>query len=95
MDQQTLTVGTSEAQFPTPNQAKVQNPEKVFVQTASTNTAAIVVGRTGVLANLSNGGFELLPGDNIEIPFNKEDLLVAISSASSQKLLVTYVEDPN
>jgi hypothetical protein len=95
MDQQTLTVGTSAVSFPTPNSAKITNPEKVFVQAPSTNVDSIIVGKTGVLANLTAGGFELLPGSSLEIPMNEEGQLKAISNTAAQKLLVTYVESPN
>ena len=95
MDPQRLTVGTTAVAFPTPNQSRVKNPEKIQVQAASTNTVPILVGLSDVLADYSNGGIELLPGASTTLSAAKDELLFAIASAAAQKLLVTYFGDPS
>lgn len=96
MDQQTLTVGVAEASFPSVSSGfGATQPEAIFVQAPSTNTVSVVIGKTGILSNLTNGGFEIIPGGNMTLPFNKDELLKAIASAAAQKLLITYLADLN
>lgn len=90
-DQKLLTVGTSQVVFTTPTSSIMTKVDKIFVQSASTNTAPIVIGKTGVLSNLNNGGFELTAGANITLPMQDYANIYAISGSAGQKLLITYL----
>lgn len=96
MSQKNLTVGTSEASFPAPSLTdEVKQPEAIFVQAIETNTVPIIVGKTGVLSDLTQGGFYLKPDSNMILPYNKDEELKAIASAAGQVLLITYLAGAN
>lgn len=95
VDPHCLTVGTSETAFPAPTPTYCKNPEKIYVQALPTNTANIVISRTGVLADGTAGGFILPPLSNVVLLCNRDDILRAISSAANQKLSVVYMAKPN
>jgi hypothetical protein len=91
-EQAVLDVGLTEAPFPTLNKyGTVRQPEAIFVQSPTTNTQPIVIGKTGTKADLSEGGISLPVGADTILPFFNENILVAISSAAGQKLLVLYL----
>ena len=93
-DQYVLTVGVAQVAFPTPPvTAKVKKPQMIFVQTPETNTANIVVGKTGVLADFSLGGFLIELGKNAYLPTNYFPELFAIAAGAGQTLLITYMDN--
>jgi len=94
-DNYVLTVGNAvQVAFPVPPvTAKVKKPGVIFVQTPTTNTGNIVVGKTGVLADASAGGFLIEPGKNAYLPVNFFPELFAISTVAGQTLLVTYMDN--
>jgi hypothetical protein len=84
-----LSVGVAEVAFPAPFENN--QPRQIHVQAPTTNTASVIVGKAGVLADLSQGGWEFPPGGNFILPFNAYSQLKAISSMAAQNLLVNYV----
>lgn len=91
-EQHVLTVGNVEVAFPTCiKYGEVGQPEQIFVQTPTSNTVPIYIGKTGVKSDLTTGAFEIPIGADTVLPVFNENQLRAISSAPNQKLLVTYM----
>lgn len=96
MTQKVLTVNTSEVALPPPALGdEVQNPEAIFIQADDENTSPVVLGKAGVLANKTTGGFKFSPGDNGILPFTREETLKAISLQAGQVIYVTYLAEAN
>lgn len=78
-----------------PASSGIGQTEKVQVQAASTNTAAVLVGPSTISADYNNGGIELLPGSSTVLYFNLDEDLRAIAISGTQKLLVSYFSGAN
>lgn len=91
-EQHVITVGTTEVSFPTClKYGDVGQPESIFVQTPSSNSCPVYIGKTGVKSDLTTGAFEIPIGADTVLPIFNENILKAIASAVGQKLLVTYM----
>ena len=94
-DMQQMTATGVAAQLPAPQVAEgIKTPERVILQTLSTNTAPVFVkDAANVAADGSTGGHELPAGSNIILPLSggQYQLYYVISSAGSQKIQVTYL----
>lgn len=88
-----LAVGVAQAPFPIPTGGS--QPREIHVQAPVANSDTVIVGLTGVLADLSKGGWEFPPGANFILPFNAYKKLFAISASANQHLLVNYVWGAN
>lgn len=97
----TLTVGTSQVAFPAIDASKLNvlgigssaavRIEKITVQAGTQNTGRVVIGKTGVLSDESNGGIAALTaGASSVLYVSDPTVLFAIATAVTQKLLVTY-----
>lgn len=90
-DPHVMAVGVVEAPLPATDPNYVVKPEKIFVQTPSTNDASVFIGRTGIQADFSVGGYELPPGGSMYLPGHMVADWRAIAAVAGQKLLVTYL----
>lgn len=90
-DQSQLTVGATQVAFPAPVLSISARPERIFVQALAGNTGKIMIGKTGVLANGSLGGYELAAGANMTLPNNISTAYFAIATGAGQLLQVTYL----
>lgn len=86
-----LTVGNTETDLPTLDQDIMRTPEKIFVQSLSTNSEPIWIGEAGTTADGANGGYELSQGSSMFLPGHVIDEFIAISASGGQTLLVTYL----
>lgn len=84
-----MTVGGTQAALTSPA-SPVANPENIFVQAHPSNTGNIVIGKTGVAADGSAGGYVLSAGSNMNLGKQEASEYYAIATASDQKLQITY-----
>ena len=78
--------------FPTPNKyGEVPQPEAIVVQSPTSNTVSTWIGKSNVDTTMTNGGWEIPIGADATLLTNKDEALYAVSSANSQKLIVTYL----
>lgn len=90
-DLKQVTSSGTEAQFPAPTATISVRPEKIFVQALAGNSGKIVIGKTGVAANGSAGGYELSAGANMTLPSNDYAHYYHIATAGGQLLQITYL----
>jgi hypothetical protein len=84
------------AVLPLPTPTVVKSPELIFVQSAPTNTANILIGpNNSILADGSLGGFFLMPGASRILPSNQWAKWYAVSASAAQKLQVEYSAGTN
>lgn len=83
------TVGATQAVL-TAAASPVENPENIFVQAHPSNTGIIVIGKTGVAADGSAGGYVLSAGSNMNLGKQDPSEYYAIATGANQKLQITY-----
>ena len=81
-----------ETAFPAPTASIIKAVEAIFVQAYSQNSGRIVIGKTGVAADGTTGGWELAAGANMTLPVKDYSALVHKATAAGQKLFITYLE---
>src|SRR5690606_33473668 len=89
---QMVVTGTA-AQLPTPNPVSgVDFPERVVLQTLSTNTHPIFLKNAAdVAVDGSTGGHEMPPASNLELAVKDYTTFYAISASGSQRLQITFL----
>ena len=93
-DSRTVTVGLTEEAFPSPtHQDVVPQAYRILIQAPSTNSVDVYFGKTGTLADGSNGGIGVMPGQIGYSPFARDEDLIAIASSTGQKLIITYLDE--
>jgi hypothetical protein len=92
MIQQTVT-GASGVKLTAPSAAlNGKTPERVILQTPTTNNDSIFVkNASNVAANGSTGGYEMPPGATLILPLVDNTVWYVIVAAGSQKLQVNYL----
>ena len=80
-------------QLPAPDVGDgVKMPERVVVQTVSTNTAPIFIkNASDVAIDGSTGGYEMPPGANLILPLVDYTQFYLIASAGTQAVQVIYL----
>lgn len=68
----------------------VRQPEAISVQSPTTNTVSIWIGKSDVDTTMIKGGWEIPVGGDAILPTNADELLYAVASADNQKLIITY-----
>ena len=93
-DMQQLSVGAgAPVQMPDPTVASgVRTPEKVVVQTLTTNTYPVFIkNNIDVAGDGSTGGYELPPGSNIVLPITSFKSFYLISTAGTQAVQIAFL----
>lgn len=89
-----LSCTTTQAALPTPTSTLVVNPESIFIQAHPDNTQEIIIGKTGVTATGSAGGYILPAGGSMTLPSPIWENYFAIAASGTQLLQVTYLASP-
>jgi hypothetical protein len=92
MQQMEVTDGAS-VQIPEPTVSSgVKQPEKVVLQTLTTNDASVFCkNNSNVAIDGSTGGYELPPGSNIVLPITEYRTFYCIAATGTQKVQVTFL----
>jgi hypothetical protein len=92
VQQEVLTVTSgAEVTLPALDTTIMNKPEKIFIQAYSRNAGNIFVGKTGVLANGTTGGYELPAGASMILPGHIYDEWRARAEVNNDKLFVSYL----
>jgi hypothetical protein len=91
--QQMAVLAGSSTQLPDPRtDSGVHTPERVVIQTLSTNLQPIFIkNNIDVAGDGSTGGYEMPPGCNLILPVSDYKDFYVISSSGTQSIQVTFI----
>jgi hypothetical protein len=71
----------------------LKRPEKIFIQSLSTNTESVMIGVSGVLSDGTLAVQEITPGSSTFLPSHVIEDWELICASGGQELLVSYMSE--